>query len=281
MLCGLTAISSPLYASIDADSGENTYSYYKKLSNQYYQKQDYKQACYYLQLSDSLQDIRHQAEMSEVWERYFRLQKEIEYSEVIQAKESLKNTRINRGIIIFALVDVLGLIAFLYLEKQRAYLQLVRKNVEWANQSHSYKPVITVSEENIATSDSQMMELESKDKELLLKLIHLFKTEKIYLKCDITIVDIAKLLASNKTIVSKIINTYFQKSFPALLNEYRIKEAIHLLTDTRTSIYKLEAIGEMCGYKNRQVFHTTFKKMTGVTPNDFRKMSFSKEFDEE
>lgn len=111
------------------------------------------------------------------------------------------------------------------------------------------------------------------DTELLINMKHLFRKEKVYLDPDLSINDLALKLNSNKTAVSKIINSNLQKNFPSLLNEYRINEAMNILADPKNDVYKMEVIGEMCGYKNRQVFHNAFKKATGVTPAHFRNIN--------
>lgn len=77
-----------------------------------------------------------------------------------------------------------------------------------------------------------------------------------------------------------MVNSYFGKNFPSLLNEYRVREAIRMLSDRSYHKYKLEEIGEISGYKNRQVFYCVFKKMTGVVPSDFRKMYNNKDFED-
>ena len=70
--------------------------------------------------------------------------------------------------------------------------------------------------------------------------------------------------------LSHVINAYLHQNFSSLLNSYRIKESLKLLGDPQFFHEKMEVIGEMCGYNNRQVFHQAFKKEMGITPNHFR-----------
>jgi len=199
-------------------------------------------------------------------------QKACEY--FIQAnkiKSNIKSSKLNFAIFLFFLIDAIGLFIFLYLEKQRAYKKLVRKNMEWATRTNKME----------ACLDKDNGEFDTKEQQILTKLINLFTNDKIYLNSELNINEIAKQLGTNRSVLSKIINTYFNKTCPALLNEYRINEAVKLLMDTKTRNYKMEAISEMCGYNNRQVFHSAFKRETGVTPNDFRTMANSKDINEE
>jgi len=193
------------------------------------------------------------------------------FIEANKIKSNIKSSKLDFSIFIFFLIDALGLFLFLYLEKRRAYKKLVRKNIEWANRTDNMRTCI----------DKDIDDLDTKEQQILSKLIHLFTKEKVYLNSEISINDISKQLGTNRTALSKIINTYFKKTFPSLLNEYRINDAIKLLMDNKSKNYKMEAISEMCGYNNRQVFHSAFKRETGVTPNDFRTMSSRKDIDED
>ena len=62
-----------------------------------------------------------------------------------------------------------------------------------------------------------------------------------------------------------------------LLNEYRVKEAQHLLTDKRYADKNVEEISTMVGFANRQSFYAAFYKNVGETPNGYRKRHAEKE----
>ncbi|MDL2305945.1 helix-turn-helix domain-containing protein, partial [Bacteroides sp. OttesenSCG-928-D19] len=61
----------------------------------------------------------------------------------------------------------------------------------------------------------------------------------------------------------KNINTY--------INEYRIKEAIRIMSDPGYRTLTLDAIADEAGFNDRQNFHRVFKKKTGLSPGVFRK----------
>ena len=56
-----------------------------------------------------------------------------------------------------------------------------------------------------------------------------------------------------------------------LANEYRVKDALHLLTDKRYADKNVEEISAMVGFANRQSFYAAFYKNIGETPNGYRK----------
>lgn len=112
--------------------------------------------------------------------------------------------------------------------------------------------------------------MDDMSEKLLQKLQKSMEQDKLYLKPELSIQDLARELGTNKTTLSHVINVYLHQNFSSLLNSYRIKESIDLLSDPKFFQEKMEVIGEMCGYSSRQVFHKAFKKEMGITPNHFR-----------
>ena len=75
---------------------------------------------------------------------------------------------------------------------------------------------------------------------------------------------------------SKAINSGLGVNFATFLNSYRIKEAIRLLGENSAQSYKMESIGQMCGFNSRQAFHRAFKNETGMNMRQYaKKMSLS------
>lgn len=95
-----------------------------------------------------------------------------------------------------------------------------------------------------------------------------FKMDKIYRNNTLGLDDLAEHIQQNRYKVSQVINTYFAKNFYTFLNDYRIKEAKHLLaSDPGLSV---KAIMFEVGFNSKNSFYTAFKKNTGLSPNDFR-----------
>lgn len=82
---------------------------------------------------------------------------------------------------------------------------------------------------------------------------------------------LAEELETNTRYLSAVINSRFGMNYSCLLNEYRVKEAMHLLTDKRYLEKTVEEISSMVGFANRQSFYAAFYKNVGETPNNFRK----------
>ena len=67
--------------------------------------------------------------------------------------------------------------------------------------------------------------------------------------------------------LSKLLNRYAEKSFYDILNAIRIQKAKELLSDPRL---KIGEIGELVGYADTAHFARTFKKLEGMSANEYR-----------
>ncbi|MDR2652532.1 MAG: helix-turn-helix domain-containing protein [Prevotellaceae bacterium] len=162
-------------------------------------------------------------------------------------------------IFLFTFITVLIFI-YLYGKTQKAYRQLVAKNIEWANihNNEISKPVSEISEN-------------SRESNIMKNIYRLFEKEKIYTDSDLSLPKLAERLnISHRNYVSEAINTICKCNFNTFVNDYRIKFAIKLLNNSKYDKYSFEQIAEMAGFSNRQSFYTSFKNKTGLTPATFR-----------
>lgn len=102
------------------------------------------------------------------------------------------------------------------------------------------------------------------------QLIALYENEKIHLNPDLKITHVADKLHSNRTYISKLINTEFKCTFSEFVNRYRIKEAKQLLNDPSTNNYSLDYIAEKSGFGSMVNFMRVFRENEGMTPGRFR-----------
>lgn len=107
--------------------------------------------------------------------------------------------------------------------------------------------------------------------ELYDKILHIIVVQKKYKDVNFSAKDLAKELKTNTRYLSAVINSRFGMNYSCLLNEYRIKDALHLLIDKRYLDKNVEEISAMVGVANRQSFYAAFYKNVGETPNSYRK----------
>jgi YesN/AraC family two-component response regulator len=95
---------------------------------------------------------------------------------------------------------------------------------------------------------------------------------------DFTLGKLAKLINSNTTYVSQVINEKYGMTFSTLLGSLRIKVACQWMDDpARSGNITIEAIATGTGFKSRTAFVNTFKRETGLKPSEFLRMAKSTE----
>lgn len=107
--------------------------------------------------------------------------------------------------------------------------------------------------------------------ELYEKILNIIVIQKRYRDKDFSAKELAKELKTNTRYISAVINSRFNTNFSCLINEYRIKEALHRMTDKRFLDMTIEEIGTLVGFANRQSFYASFYRIMGETPNGYRK----------
>jgi two-component system, response regulator YesN len=85
---------------------------------------------------------------------------------------------------------------------------------------------------------------------------------------DITLEQAAHELQVSPVYLSRLLKQELGSTFISILTQTRIKKAIQLLHGTDCPIYE---IAERVGYETQHYFSTAFKKMTGVSPIQYRK----------
>ena len=107
--------------------------------------------------------------------------------------------------------------------------------------------------------------------ELYDRIVNIIIVEKRYRDKDFSAKGLAAELETNTRYISAVINSRFNTNFSCLVNEYRIKEALHKMKDKRYTSMTIEEIGCSVGFANRQSFYASFYRIMGETPNGYRK----------
>jgi AraC-like DNA-binding protein len=82
---------------------------------------------------------------------------------------------------------------------------------------------------------------------------------------------LAEELHLSKSHLSRIFNSEMNVSFSEFINSLRVEKAKKYLQNPEFIDYTLVAIGLEAGFNSKTTFNTTFKKITGQTPSQFRK----------
>ncbi len=103
------------------------------------------------------------------------------------------------------------------------------------------------------------------------------QNEEIFTNPLMSVSLLAKQLEVPSYLVSLAVNSYTEKSFPELINTYRIKKAEQLLLDPTKSHFTIESIAYESGFSALSAFYTSFKKVHQKTPKTFRNNLFKAE----
>jgi AraC-like DNA-binding protein len=107
---------------------------------------------------------------------------------------------------------------------------------------------------------------------VLPRLMLLMEQEKAFLDADLTLNKLAQQLNVHYNHLSQIINERLKRSFNDFINSYRIEEAKKKLENPEENKKTILEIAYETGFYSKSVFNTAFKKFTGMTPSEFRKI---------
>lgn len=107
--------------------------------------------------------------------------------------------------------------------------------------------------------------------EHLLQIEKLLVEEKNFLDTSLSLESLAEKMELSKGYLSKIINTELGMNFKEYLNKLRIEEAKSYLINPEFANYTLVAIGLEAGFNSKSAFNATFKKVTSITPSEYKK----------
>jgi AraC-like DNA-binding protein len=102
------------------------------------------------------------------------------------------------------------------------------------------------------------------------KLLDLMENEKPFLDSQLTLGALSKMFGVNTTVLSRVINTGFNKNFNDFVNEFRIDEVKNKLASGAAEKTNLLGIALDSGFNSKATFNRAFKKFTGVAPTEFQ-----------
>ncbi len=103
----------------------------------------------------------------------------------------------------------------------------------------------------------------------------ILRQEKTYTDATLSVQKLAIRLKVQPYLLSKAVNSHLKKTFPELLNHYRIEEATKLLASPKHRHLSVEAIAYDSGFNTLSAFYTAFKKMHQVTPAEYQKRALA------
>lgn len=106
--------------------------------------------------------------------------------------------------------------------------------------------------------------------EIYEKILLKFVVEKKYRDPAYTAAKMAEEIGYNARYISAVVHLRYRDNFSQLINDFRIKEAMYMITDRHFADMKMEEIAHATGFANRQCFYSAFYRKCGMTPSDYR-----------
>ena len=197
-----------------------------------------------------------------------QIQAENEY-ELFKIKyEDLRTERTIYFLFGIAAIVVISIISLLYFRIRLKNKRLVALAIESAgrqnNLNHKQPSVIGKTEGAIVSHSSDIHY-----QQLAAECARLIETEKLFLQKDLSLQNVAELLGTNRTYLSKAINLELKQNFSTYINSLRIKEAIRILSDSKSAKYNINGLSTEVGFGGRASYVSSFMKHTGMLPSTF------------
>lgn len=106
-------------------------------------------------------------------------------------------------------------------------------------------------------------------------LLSLMEGEKPFLNPELTLPELASMVDISRNRLSQLLNEKLGVNFYDFINAYRVKEVQKLMSDPGYQQMTLLAIAFDAGFNSKATFNSMFKKITGVTPSEYRKKNES------
>jgi AraC-like DNA-binding protein len=152
--------------------------------------------------------------------------------------------------------DKVFVIFIIYYISISGYSQSQRQRIVYAGINRELaKPIITLADDHLLNNKLQTS----------------MQDQKLYRKSDLSLHELAGLLDCTASKLSAHINTAHQKNFNDFINSYRVQEVKQMLEAGKHKTLSLLGIGLDAGFNSKATFNRVFKKLTGMTPNEYVK----------
>ena len=189
-----------------------------------------------------------------------------------QAQQMAARQRLQQFVILLAFIVLLVVVVFLaMLWRKNQQLKLRNKSLYEKQQQMMQ---IEAEEQSLRKAYSKSNLNEEQRETLIYRIQETLSNADIICQQDFTLGKLAKLINSNTTYTSQVINEKYGMAFSNLLSSYRVKVACQRMNDPEQYGHvTIEAIATSTGFKSRTTFVNAFKRETGLTPSEYLRIA--------
>lgn len=151
-----------------------------------------------------------------------------------------------------------------------AYHSLKQKEIFPTDNEERFEALSLLNEEesdvvqNKIIADEKLVDVKAQLHDLIIK-------DELYLDIELNLGKLAKKMNISSHQLSYVINKGYNQNFYGFINKFRIEKAKKLLANKELDKYSIIGIAFESGFNSKTVFNTTFKKITGQTPSEYKK----------
>ncbi len=153
-----------------------------------------------------------------------------------------------------------------------AYYSLKQKEIYPVDEIHR-RELISINQQEYVSGTKRKLMADEEVIDIVRRINEEMINSKPYLDSELNLIKLAELLSFTPHQLSYIINTGFKVNFFHFINNYRVEEAKQLLLNHKKDNLSILGIAYESGFNSKTSFNTTFKKITGQTPSEFKKRS--------
>jgi AraC-like DNA-binding protein len=116
---------------------------------------------------------------------------------------------------------------------------------------------------------------ETEKEQILSSLELIMQNEQLFLDPIFSLGQLSKKSGIQEHNISQVLNEKLNRNFYDYVNTYRIEQSKKMLADTTYNEMSIFQILLESGFNSKSVFNSAFRKYTGTTPSNFRKMSMN------
>lgn len=109
------------------------------------------------------------------------------------------------------------------------------------------------------------------------KLEQVMTQQRPYLDENLNLYKLAELVGVADKKLSLLLNHHMKTNFYDYINGFRVELVKQRLSDPSANIFTIMAIANDCGFKSKSSFNRTFKRLTGISPSEFRQSRLAKD----
>jgi AraC-like DNA-binding protein len=254
---------------------EHTYDVkiYELLSKNSEMQGDFRTSLEYQRKAKQMADSANNVDIQHlVQERQMVYEIEKKEHEIVMHKQQLVNQRIVISILAICVVLLIAfLIVVIYhlIHRNRLYKSIVRQNTMSIKREEEMKEHI---EKMLEAKDSEVKKIDQdKAQNIFDRLCDMMEKDALYTDSQLNRDRLAQLLNTNHTYLTQIIKEKTGMNLAQLINSYRIKEAVKVLSDKNKIDYPLKSLCADLGFSSLSRFYALFKESVGISPSAYRK----------